>query len=74
MSTENQIIKGDPLQPIREIIVRIQEKEGVTIPKKTIMGHVECPKCGKALVYRISSSSGHIWGQCSTKGCLNWIA
>jgi hypothetical protein len=36
-------------------------------------GHIICPKCGKKLNYRISPINGHIWGACSTDGCLSWM-
>jgi hypothetical protein len=57
---------------VREAIVCIHEKEGVITPRKTILGHIECPKCYKALEYRISSSNGRIWGQCTSDDCLKW--
>lgn len=36
-------------------------------------GIIDCPKCGCKLAYTIAKINGHIWGSCSTKGCLQWM-
>jgi len=38
-----------------------------------VAGEVDCPKCGKKLVYERASYNGHIRAACSTEGCLRWI-
>lgn len=36
-------------------------------------GEMDCPKCGSKLVFSVSSFNGHVWGKCSTDGCLMWM-
>lgn len=40
--------------------------------KSKNQGIIDCPKCGQALRYTIMSN-GHVWGRCSTDGCLTWM-
>lgn len=40
---------------------------------ESLTGEIECPACGKSLCYSISSYNGHLWGKCSTEGCLCWM-
>lgn len=37
-------------------------------------GVIDCPVCqdGK-LSYSVASYNGHMWGKCSTKGCVAWM-
>lgn len=37
-----------------------------------VRGTVTCPKCGQELRYYIASNH-HVYGQCSTDGCLSWM-
>jgi len=33
-----------------------------------------CPVCKSGtLRYSVASYNGHLWGQCSTKGCVSWM-
>lgn len=33
-----------------------------------------CPSgCGGTLRYSVASVNGHIWGSCTTKGCVSWM-
>jgi hypothetical protein len=34
---------------------------------------IECPVCKGALWYSVASVNGHLWGKCSTKGCVSWM-
>lgn len=36
-------------------------------------GIIVCPKCGENLHYSVAKSNGHVWGRCSTAGCLSWM-
>ena len=37
-------------------------------------GSVPCPDCGTGhILYSVASCNGHVWGQCTTKGCLTWM-
>lgn len=37
-------------------------------------GSIKCPSCDAGEVrYSIAECNGHVWGQCSTKGCLSWM-
>ena len=36
-------------------------------------GIVECPWCQGKLHLSHAAVNGHVWGQCETKGCLNWM-
>jgi hypothetical protein len=36
-------------------------------------GTIPCPECGGVLKYSIAQCNGHIWGYCTTKGCLSWM-
>ena len=36
-------------------------------------GVMECPKCGDKLHFSVASLNGHVWGKCTTKGCLSWM-
>lgn len=37
-------------------------------------GEVPCPKCGTgSIAYTKAKYNGHIWGRCSTEGCLTWM-
>lgn len=39
-----------------------------------VTGTVPCPCCqGGTLAYRVSGFNGHVWGMCSTKGCVKWM-
>lgn len=32
-----------------------------------------CPACQGKLHLSIASINGHVWGQCETSGCVNWV-
>jgi hypothetical protein len=37
-------------------------------------GSVKCPACEMGIIkYSVASLNGHIWGACSTKGCVQWM-
>lgn len=37
-------------------------------------GSVKCPCCeGGTLRYSVAGLNGHIWGACSTEGCVRWM-
>lgn len=36
-------------------------------------GKIKCPKCGGELHYSRAKTNGHVWGQCTTEGCLSWM-
>lgn len=37
-------------------------------------GYVKCPCCESGqIAYSVAGYNGHIWGQCSTKGCVSWM-
>ena len=37
-------------------------------------GTVKCPNCeGGTLHYMVAGYNGHIWGQCTTEGCTQWM-
>lgn len=36
-------------------------------------GSIECPKCKGKLSYTVSSFNGHVWANCETAGCLQWM-
>jgi hypothetical protein len=36
-------------------------------------GAMPCPKCTGTLHWSRAAYNGHIWGQCSTEGCLSWM-
>ena len=36
-------------------------------------GTVECPCCQGQLHLSHAAVNGHVWGQCETEGCLNWM-
>jgi transcriptional regulator with XRE-family HTH domain len=36
-------------------------------------GNIKCPLCDKSLSFTVASCNGHVWGCCSTKGCLSWM-
>ena len=36
-------------------------------------GSVPCPACQGTLSYSVAGSNGHIWGKCSTAGCIRWL-
>jgi len=38
-----------------------------------VEGDIECPYCCGKLRYSVASLNGHIWGQCSTEGCVRWM-
>lgn len=63
----------DALEPVINTIALIQKKHGKRKPKQSIKDSMECPVCKGKLHYSISSHNGHIWGQCETEGCLNWL-
>jgi hypothetical protein len=36
--------------------------------------YIPCPVCKTGtLRYSVASLNGHLWGQCSTSGCVNWM-
>lgn len=41
--------------------------------KRGVAGDVECPKCTARLHYTVAKVNGHLWGRCSTDGCLAWM-
>ncbi len=37
-------------------------------------GEVDCPVCQTGrLCYSVASMNGHIWGTCTTPGCVRWM-
>ncbi len=44
-------------------LIRVQEKE---------TGIVDCPKCSDGKLSYSVHSNDHIWGKCTTHGCLDW--
>lgn len=36
-------------------------------------GTIDCPCCDGKLHLSHAASNGHVWGQCETEGCLNWM-
>lgn len=36
-------------------------------------GIIECPACHGPLSWSRASLNGHVWGRCSTDGCLSWM-
>lgn len=37
-------------------------------------GEVSCPKCYAGKVhYSVAKLNGHIWGRCTTDGCISWM-
>jgi hypothetical protein len=37
-------------------------------------GEIACPCCeGGTLHYSVAGSNGHVWGRCSTPGCVRWL-
>ena len=43
-------------------------------PKESVQDEMECPICQKGVLhFSISSSNGHIWGRCTTKGCVAFM-
>lgn len=56
----------------------ILAEHGAGKPEKDISGEMPCPVCEAAhregtLKYSISARNGHIWGRCSTEGCVAWM-
>lgn len=41
---------------------------------KSNFGEVICPKCNATFNFSVAKSNGHIWGKCSTKGCISFIS
>jgi transcriptional regulator with XRE-family HTH domain len=37
------------------------------------MGEIECPVCHGVLRYSVAGYNGHLWGQCQTQGCVQWM-
>jgi len=48
-------------------------EQGFEMGRGDVDGKVDCPKCGKKLVYERSGYNGHIRAACSTPDCLRWI-
>ncbi len=41
---------------------------------KSAQGHESCPACGTGtLSWSHAKLNGHIWGRCSTDGCVSWM-
>ncbi len=36
-------------------------------------GMITCPICKSILNYSVAGLNGHIWGACSTRGCVQWM-
>ena len=37
-------------------------------------GKLKCPICKTGKIrYSVASVNGHIWGSCTTEGCVRWI-
>lgn len=37
-------------------------------------GKVECPVCKTGEIhYTVAGCNGHLWGRCSTEGCVSWM-
>jgi hypothetical protein len=38
------------------------------------VGSITCPVCQTGTIsYSVASVNGHMWGKCSTKGCVSWM-
>jgi hypothetical protein len=38
-------------------------------------GQIKCPCCESGtLHYKVSAYNGHLWGRCSTEGCVAWVS
>lgn len=65
----------------RKAIALIMEKSGakpdhspsMDNSKKGSRGKIECPLCGNDLHYTVAGGNHHIWGKCTTEGCLSWM-
>lgn len=44
-------------------------------PTRDCGGHIDCPVCeGKrTLAWSWAKMNGHVWGKCSTAGCVSWM-
>lgn len=60
---------------ISTVLKRITETHGKYVKRKSpdVQGVMDCPKCGAKLGYSRSAYNGHVWGRCSTAGCLSWM-
>lgn len=36
-------------------------------------GQMECPICKGTLKYSVAGVNGHVWGACTTEGCVRWM-
>ena len=59
---------------IQKMIVVRRSIVEYTKGKRGAAGSIDCPSCKTGKVsYSVSSYNGHIWAQCTTPGCVNWI-
>ena len=59
----------EDLKMIDTLVGEIKKKHG----KSNASGELECPKCGRLLIYGVVKYNGHTAGQCADENCLNWI-
>lgn len=57
------------LVPLKEMI---QARAEIVAEGKPA-GSIECPKCHGRLNYTVSSYNGHVWANCDTPNCLQWM-
>lgn len=71
--------KFDPMTAEEERAEKKEFKERFDLISRTITaikklgtasGTIVCPKCGENLNFSVAKSNGHIWGLCTTTGCL----
>lgn len=36
-------------------------------------GRMECPSCGKDIVYNVAKCNNHVWAKCETEGCIAFM-
>lgn len=42
--------------------------------KVAASGKVPCEACGKGEIHlRMAAYNGHVWGKCTTEGCVSWM-
>ena len=52
------------------LIVRLKKQN----KGKDIQGQEPCPACGTGMLsWSHSAFNGHVWGECSTEGCVSWM-
>lgn len=63
---------------VAEIIQRIAVARTAIVKatggKRGLSGEIPCPCCDGGIIdYTVAGSNGHIWANCSTKGCVRWM-